>query len=56
MPLTMKSLAVVVLAAVALCVLAVALAVLLVPGLSWAATYQWMTTQGPSPCGCILGD
>ena len=53
----MKGLAVNVLAAFALCALAVILvivAVLLVPDFSWAGTYEWMTTTGPSPCGCIL--
>jgi hypothetical protein len=38
---------------VLLALLAVILAMLLVPGLSWAGAYEWMTT-GPSPCGCIL--
>jgi hypothetical protein len=47
-------LAVIVVVALVL-VLAVTLAMLLVPGLSWAAAYEWMTTTGPSPCGCILG-
>ncbi len=51
--LRMKRPAVIILAAVALFVLAVILAVLLVPGLSWASVYEWMTTSGPSPCGCI---
>jgi hypothetical protein len=41
---------VIVLAAVALFVVAVLLAVLLVPGLSWAGVLTWMTT-GSSPCG-----
>jgi hypothetical protein len=35
-------------------VLAVTLAMLLVPGLSWAAAFEWMTTTGHSPCGCIF--
>jgi hypothetical protein len=52
----MKRSAVMILAAVALFVLAVILAVLLVPGFSWAAAYEWMTTPGPSPCGCILAE
>jgi hypothetical protein len=52
--LRMKRSAVIVLAAFALFVLAVILTVLLVPGLSWAAAYEWMTTSGPSPCGCML--
>jgi hypothetical protein len=46
-------LAVIVVVALVL-VLAVTLAMLLVPSLSWAAVYEWMTTTGPSPCGCIL--
>ncbi len=52
MPLSIKSWAVIVLAAVALCVLAVSLAVLLVPGLSWADTFSWLTTTPPceDPC------
>jgi len=54
--LRMNRSAVIILAAVALFVLAVILAVLLVPGLSWAAVYEWMTTSGPSPCGCILAE
>jgi hypothetical protein len=45
-----KRSAVIVLAAFALCVLAVTLAVLLVPGLSWAAVLEWLTTT--PPCGC----
>ena len=40
--------AVIVLAAFALFVLAVIVAVLLVPGLSWAALLEWLTT--PPPC------
>ena len=48
--LRMKRSAVMILAAFALCVLAVILAVLMVPGLSWAAAYEWITT--PPPCGC----
>ena len=52
-----KGLAVVVLWAFALCVLAVALAVLLVPSnLSWAAVFELITTQGPSPCACTFTD
>jgi hypothetical protein len=48
----MKRVAVVVLAAIAVCVLAVTLAVLLVPGLSWAAVLQWLTVTPPceGPC------
>ena len=50
-----KGLAVVVLWAFALCMLAVALAVLLVPSnLPWAALLEWLTTQGPSPCACVF--
>ena len=47
-------LAVIVVVALVLALLAVTLAMLLVPGLSWAAVYEWMTTTGPSPCGCIF--
>jgi hypothetical protein len=52
MTLSMKSLAVIVLAA--LLVLAVTLAVLLVPSISWAASsfYEWFTHPGASPCAC----
>jgi hypothetical protein len=48
----MKRVAVIVLAAFALCVLAVTLAVLLLPGLSWAAVFEYLTTQKPcnGPC------
>jgi hypothetical protein len=45
----MERLVVNVLVAFALCVLAVTLAVLLVPGLSWAAVLEWLTTT--PPCG-----
>jgi hypothetical protein len=45
----MKSLALI--AFVALLV-AVTLAVLLVPSASWAAMYEWMTTPAMSPCAC----
>ena len=45
MTLSMKSFALVVPAAFALCVLAVTLAVLLVSSLSWADTFGWLTTQ-----------
>jgi hypothetical protein len=51
--------AVIILAAFALFVVAVILAVLLVPGLfSWAAAYEWITTPGASspPCGCVFTD
>jgi hypothetical protein len=47
-------LAVIVVVALVLALLAVTLAMLLVPSLSWAAVYEWMTTTGPSPCGCIF--
>jgi hypothetical protein len=46
-------LAVIVAVALVLALLVVTLAMLLVPSLSWAAVYEWMTT-GHSPCGCIL--
>jgi hypothetical protein len=45
-------LAVIVVLALVLALLAVTLAMLLVPSLSWAGVYEWMTT-GRSPCGCI---
>jgi hypothetical protein len=50
----MNGLAVKVLLAVALCLVAVTLAMLLVPGLSWAAVHEWITAQPPSPCACVL--
>jgi hypothetical protein len=40
---------------VLLALLAVTLALLLVPGLSGAAVLEWLTTPGPSPCACVLG-
>jgi hypothetical protein len=47
-----RRLAVIVLVALVLCVLAVALAVLLVPSLSWADVLGWLTTTPPceGPC------
>jgi predicted ester cyclase len=42
--------AVKVLAALALCGLAVSLVLLLAPDISWAAVLKWLTTSGPSPC------
>ena len=53
--LRMNRSAVIVLAAFALFVLAVIVAVLLVPSLSWAAAYEWITTPSP-PCGCVFTD
>ena len=51
MTLSMKSWAVI--AFVGLLVLAVALAVLLVPSQSWAAGLEWfLTPTNTSPCGC----
>jgi hypothetical protein len=50
----MNGLAVKVLLAIALCVFAVTLVMLLVSSLSWAAAFDWLTTQGPSPCGCVF--
>jgi hypothetical protein len=47
----MNGLAVKILLAIALCVLAVSLAVLLVPSLSPATAFEWLTTQPPSSCG-----
>jgi hypothetical protein len=52
MSLSLKSLALIVVAALAVCVLAVSLAVVLLPSLSWADTFGWLTTSR-SPCGCI---
>jgi hypothetical protein len=53
MHLTMKSWVVIV--GVALLVLAVALAVLLVPSTSWAAAFEWfLNPPHVSPCGCIV--
>jgi hypothetical protein len=48
----MKRVAVIVLAALAVCVLAVILAVLLVPSLSWADVLTWVTATPPceGPC------
>jgi hypothetical protein len=54
MPLPLKGWAVIVL--VALLVLAVTLAVLLVPSTSWAAALEWfMNPPKSSPCDCIPG-
>jgi len=53
MTLSMRSWAVI--AFVALLVLAVALAVLLVPSQSWAAGLEWfLNPPHVSPCGCAL--
>ena len=45
-----KSLTVNVLAAFALCVLAVTVVLLVVPGLSWASVLDSLTSSGPSHC------
>jgi hypothetical protein len=51
----MNSLAANVLVAFALCVLAVTLAVLLVPSdLPWASVLDSLTRQPPSPCACVF--
>jgi hypothetical protein len=51
----MNGLAVKILLAIALCVLAVSLAVLLVPGHSWAAAFEWLTNPPQIvPCGCMV--
>ena len=50
----MTNVAVNVLAAFALCVLAVTLGLLLAPNLSLAAVIEWLTTQPPSPCACVF--
>jgi hypothetical protein len=42
-----NSVALSVLAAFALCVVAVTLAVLLVPSIAWAEVFEYMTTQPP---------
>ena len=51
----MNRAAVIVLGAIAVFVVSGILAVLLVPSLSGAAVFEWMTTQPPSPCACIFG-
>jgi hypothetical protein len=43
----MNSVAVNVLAALALCVLVVILAMLLVPSIAWAEVFEYLTTQPP---------
>jgi hypothetical protein len=43
----MKALAVNVVAAFALCAMAVTLAVLLVPSIAWAEVFEYLTTQPP---------
>jgi hypothetical protein len=49
----MNGLAVKILLAIALCVLAVSLALLLVPSHSWVAALEWFTNPPQvSPCGC----
>jgi hypothetical protein len=52
MTLSMKSLALIVFVAL---LVAVTLAVLLLPSASWAATYEWFTHPQASPCACIGG-
>ena len=47
---TMKSRAVNILAALALCGLAVTLVLLLAPDISWAAVLKWLTTSSSGPC------
>jgi predicted ester cyclase len=46
----MKKVAVYVLAVLALCGLAVTLALLLAPDISWAAVLNWLTTSSSGPC------
>jgi predicted ester cyclase len=46
----MKRVAVYVLAALALCGLAVTLVLLLAPDISWAAVLKWLTTSSHGPC------
>ena len=45
-----KRMAVNVLAALALCGLAVTLVLLFVPDIPWAAVLKWLTTSSPGPC------
>jgi hypothetical protein len=52
MALSMKSWAVIVFVAL---LVAVTLAVLLVPSASWAAAYEWFTHPGAAPCACVGG-
>jgi hypothetical protein len=52
MTLSMKSLALIVFVAL---LVAVTLAVLLLPSASWAATYEWFKHPQASPCACIGG-
>ena len=49
-----KKLAVSVLWAFALCVFAVALALLVGASLSWAPLLEGLTTQPASPCACVF--
>ena len=46
----MKRVAVYVLAALALCAVAVTLVLLLAPDISWAAVLKWLTTSSSGPC------
>jgi hypothetical protein len=48
----MRRVALIVIAALAVCVLAVTLAVLLLPGLAWADVLEWMTTTPPCEAPC----
>ena len=55
MTLSIKSLAVI---AFVVLLVAVTLAVLLVPSASWAASsfYEWFMHSGTSPCACVGGN
>ena len=46
----MKRVAVYLLAALALCAVAVTLVLLLAPDISWAAVLKWLTTSSSGPC------
>jgi hypothetical protein len=48
----MKTMTVIVVAAFGVCVLAVTLAVLLVPSLAWADVLGWLTTTPPCEAPC----
>ena len=39
---------------VLLALLAVTLTMLMVPGLSWAAVYEWIEPKGGPPRGCLM--
>jgi hypothetical protein len=47
-----KRLTVVVVVALAVCVLVVSVAVVLLPGVSWANVLEWLTTTPPCEAPC----